>query len=271
MKSYNYLNLQQKLCRIRKKIPALVRKRYSEKVDYDFTRIDDIYRFLTPALNKYGVNFEIYAEKPAKMDAQGNPVYLYQENGFWMYEADLTVGWVNADNPADREQTVIHVVGTHEMAEKAKGTAWTYGLKYYLFGKFNINQDGDDADYHDFREEPKEPRPAKEPPQGREKAPAGKAGQQPERAREQARAEKRTPQEAVADSVKKQAARQEAGKKEKAVERTPEKPAKPERKPLKTEFGEGKADTRKQETDRQQAESKMELESKAPEIGRAHV
>lgn len=66
MKYYNYLNLQQKLCRIRKKIPALVKKRHSEEVDYDFTKIDDIYRFLTPALNKYGVNFEIYEEIPVK-------------------------------------------------------------------------------------------------------------------------------------------------------------------------------------------------------------
>ena len=87
MKYYNYLNLQQKLCRIRKKIPALVKKRHSEEVDNDFTKIDDIYRFLTPALNKYGVNFEIYEEIPVKKDSQGNPVYLYQENGFWMYEA----------------------------------------------------------------------------------------------------------------------------------------------------------------------------------------
>lgn len=188
MKYYNYLNLQQKLCRIRKKIPALVKKRHSEEVDYDFTKIDDIYRFLTPALNKYGVNFEIYEEIPVKKDSQGNPVYLYQENGFWMYEADLKIGWINADNPSEREEALIHLVGTHEMAEKAKGTAWTYGLKYYLFSKFNIDQGGEDADFNHYEEE--------SVPTSEEAKKAGK----PER--------KRTQTERVEDSVREQVARQ---------------------------------------------------------------
>ena len=34
----------------------------------------------------------------------------------------------------------IHVVGTNEVPDKAKGAAWSYGLKYYLLNKFNIVQ-----------------------------------------------------------------------------------------------------------------------------------
>ena len=37
-------------------VPKLLRKRYSEEVPYDFVRLDDVYEYLTPALNKYGVD-----------------------------------------------------------------------------------------------------------------------------------------------------------------------------------------------------------------------
>lgn len=161
MKSYNHLNLQQKLWKVRKRIPALVKKRYSEDVDYEFIRIDDIHKFLTPALNKYGVNFEILEETPTKRDVNGNPVYLVQENGCWIYESDLLVGWVNADRPKEQETACIHAVGTHEMPEKAKGTAWTYAIKHYLSNRFSINQGGDDADFHDYSTVPMEEDPEK--------------------------------------------------------------------------------------------------------------
>lgn len=227
MKSYNYLNLQQKLCRIRKKIPALCKKRYSEEVDYDFTKIDDIYRFLTPALNKYGVNFEVYAEAPTRKDEQGNPVYMYQENGFWMYEADLKLRWVNADNPSECEEAVIHVVGTHEVAEKAKGTAWTYGLKYYLFSKFNIDQGGDDPDFHDFREETpyQKPEKGKKDSEKPQKAVSGKEREERRDDHSGNRHEetpKRTPEEKVAESVKRQVSGKVAVMPEKKEEARPE-------------------------------------------------
>nr|WP_305136778.1 ERF family protein [uncultured Schaedlerella sp.] len=162
MKSYNHLNLQQKLWKVRKRIPALVKKRYSEDVDYEFIRIDDIHKFLTPALNKYGVNFEILEETPTKRDVNGNPIYLVQENGCWIYESDLLVGWVNADRPEEQETACIHAVGTHEMPEKSKGTAWTYAIKHYLSNRFSINQGGEDADFHDYSTVPMETDPEKQ-------------------------------------------------------------------------------------------------------------
>ena len=74
MGKYNYMNLNQKMIRIRKKVPKLIRKRYSEDVTYDFVKLDDIYECLTPALNKYGVDFDILSERPTQMDEQGNSV-----------------------------------------------------------------------------------------------------------------------------------------------------------------------------------------------------
>ena len=89
MGKYNYMNLNQKMIRIRKKVPKLIRKRYSEDVTYDFVKLDDIYECLTPALNKYGVDFDILSERPTQMDEQGNSVFLKEMGALWRYEADL--------------------------------------------------------------------------------------------------------------------------------------------------------------------------------------
>lgn len=147
MGKYSYLNLNQKMIRIRKKIPMLIKKRYSEEVDYEFVKIDDIYGLLTPALNRYGVDFEIVEESCTRKDTSGNPVFLTENDGIWKYEANLELCWINADSPEERNFMTIHVIGTHEIPEKAKGTAWTYGLKYYLLNRFSIKQGGfDDPD-----------------------------------------------------------------------------------------------------------------------------
>ena len=52
------MNLEQKMAKIRKKMPSLLKKFHNEEADYDFATLDDIYESMTPALNKYGVNFD---------------------------------------------------------------------------------------------------------------------------------------------------------------------------------------------------------------------
>ena len=135
MGKYNYMNLNQKMIRIRKKVPKLIRKRYSEDVTYDFVKLDDIYECLTPALNKYGVDFDILSERPTQMDEQGNSVFLKEMGALWRYEADLELCWTNADRPGDKVRSFLHVIGTNEAPDKAKGVAWTYGLKYYFLNR----------------------------------------------------------------------------------------------------------------------------------------
>lgn len=142
------LTLQEKMVKIRSEIPALVKRAYSEDVAYDFTKIDDIFRYLTPAMNNWKVNLEIEFEQPTKKDEQGNPVFVQYLNAcqMWLYEADLGLEWINAENPEDTYQVTIHAIGTHEVPEKAKGSAWTYSLKYYLLDKYCIDQGGEDPD-----------------------------------------------------------------------------------------------------------------------------
>ena len=143
MGKYQYMNLEQKLAKIRKKMPLLMKKHHNEEENYDFVTLDDIYESLTPALNKYGVNFEIVKETPTQYGPEGNPVYLtLDQNNFWRYEADLEICWINIDNPGEVNHAVTHIVGTHEIPDKAHGTALTYGLKYYFRNKFCMRQLG---------------------------------------------------------------------------------------------------------------------------------
>lgn len=161
MGKYNYMNLNQKMIRIRRKVPKLIRKRYSEDVTYDFVKLDDIYECLTPALNKYGVDFDILSERPTQMDEQGNSVFLKEMGALWRYEADLELCWTNADRPGDKVRSFLHVIGTNEAPDKAKGAAWTYGLKYYFLNKFNIMQ-ASGMDDPDMRGTEKEEMPKQE-------------------------------------------------------------------------------------------------------------
>ena len=142
------LSLQEKMVGIRSRIPALVKRAYSEEVNYDFTKIDDIFRYLTPAMNEYKVNWEIESEKATIQDASGNPLFIRYLEGpmVWLYEADLTIRWINAEMPDDTISVTVHAIGTHEMPEKAKGSGWTYALKYYLLDKYCIDQGGEDPD-----------------------------------------------------------------------------------------------------------------------------
>ena len=56
------LTLQQKFIKLREAIPAIVKAKHSEGVEYKFAKISDVYRLLTPAMNEHGVNFDIVAE-----------------------------------------------------------------------------------------------------------------------------------------------------------------------------------------------------------------
>lgn len=143
MGKYQYMNLEQKFAKIRKKMPVLLKKYHNDESDYDFATLDDIYESLTPALNKYGVNFDIVRERPTQCDAEGNPEYLtLDKDNFWRYEADLDLCWTNVDNPKEVSKSVIHIIGTNEIPDKTHGTALTYGLKYYFRNKFCMRQLG---------------------------------------------------------------------------------------------------------------------------------
>ena len=203
------MTLQEKFVEIRKAIPALVKRRYNENVDYDFLKIDDIYRFLTPAMNEFGVNFDIVDETATNTDENGNQVFVRYISGvnYWLYEADLKLLWTNVEDSQDFKEIKIHAIGTNEMPDKAKGSAFTYALKYYFFNKFTIDQGGDDPDMQqenydeqegdgaNYEDKKEEAAKTQAPPPSRNIKPeSGTPVQLPENARKAQQDEKRTVQ-----------------------------------------------------------------------------
>ena len=152
------MSLQEKFVKLREAVPVITQRQHSEGVKYKFAKIFDVYALLTPAMNQYGVNFDIVAEKATRHSENGDPVYYshFQQNTqrgsliVWVYEADLTIRWTNADDPEDILEVTLHAIGTNDSGpDKAKGSAWTYCLKYYLFEKFGIDQGDEDPDMSD--------------------------------------------------------------------------------------------------------------------------
>ncbi len=152
------MSLQEKFVKLREAVPAITQRQHSEGVKYKFAKIFDVYELLTPAMNQYGVNFDIVGETATRHAENGDPVYYshFQQNTqrggliVWVYEADLTIRWTNADDPEDILEVTLHAIGTNDGGpDKAKGSAWTYCLKYYLFEKFGIDQGDDDPDLND--------------------------------------------------------------------------------------------------------------------------
>lgn len=200
-KSYNYLNLQQKLMKIGKHIPNISKAHLNDAQEYEFATLDDLNVFLKPALNKYGVNFSILEECATQKDERGNSVYVRESGAGWVYESDLTVAWINVDRPEDMEKTVIHVIGTNAMPEKAKGAAMTYGLKYYLFRKFNISlTDKEDPDFYGKAAE--NDMPTKLEPSLEEHERCSEAEEKAERAAARIISQKREKQKTVQESPK---------------------------------------------------------------------
>lgn len=50
----------------------------------------------------------------------------------FLYESDLTMRWTNADNEDDTDEAQTHAIAWNDDPAKAKGSAWTYAIKYYL-------------------------------------------------------------------------------------------------------------------------------------------
>ena len=153
------LTLQQKFVKLREAIPPIEQKQYSDGVKYKFIRTFDIYRFLTPALNEWGVNFDIIAEKATRHAENGDDIYYHSyvqhtrsgDRIIWVYEADLVIRWTNADDPSDMLEVTVHALGCNDGSpDKAKGSAFTYAVKYMLFNKFSIDQGENDPDMTDY-------------------------------------------------------------------------------------------------------------------------
>ena len=61
------LTLQQKFIKLREAVPSITQKAHSDGVKYKFAKIFDVYQLLTPAMNEFGVNFDIVGEQAQRV------------------------------------------------------------------------------------------------------------------------------------------------------------------------------------------------------------
>lgn len=192
------MTLAQKFVELRRACPEIVKRQHSDGVKYKFAKIFDVYELLAPAMNEWGVDWEIIGEKSTNTKDNGDPRYFdtyvqHTRNGdriVWIYEADITIRWINVDRPDDSQEITLHALGTNDGGpDKAKGSAWTYALKYYLFEKFNIDQGEDDPDNADHSSDA--PQNAQNGQQGGRN---GQGGQTPRQGQQAARNGSQAPQ-----------------------------------------------------------------------------
>lgn len=69
------LTLQQKFIKLREAVPSITQKVHSDGVKYKFAKIFDVYQLLTPAMNEFGVNFDIVGEQATRHSENGDPIY----------------------------------------------------------------------------------------------------------------------------------------------------------------------------------------------------
>ena len=147
--------LEQRINIIRANVGRLVPQKHSPNVKYKYNKLSDIYEMILPICSELGVNLRVVGETATRHYENGDPMYYdsYRQktqNGertVWVYEADLTLAWINVHMPSERQDVTIHAVGTNDAGpDKAKGSAWTYAIKYYLFEDLSIDQGEDDPD-----------------------------------------------------------------------------------------------------------------------------
>lgn len=100
---------------------------------------------------KHYLNEEVFNSLPEELRNVIAEVERKQENGesslcrlFLPTESELFGDCCYSEDDTDEAQT--HAIAWNDDPAKAKGSAWTYAIKYYLFEKFSIDMGETDPD-----------------------------------------------------------------------------------------------------------------------------
>lgn len=142
------LNIYQKLIEVRKVVSYL--KKETEGAQYKYNpssqvlmsvkaKMNEVNLLLIPAITDKRVNqssIEYY-------DKDGRPT---KRTITYFTELDMTMTWVNADNPEEKIVIPWYSQGVDIAGEKGVGKALTYAEKFFLLKQFNIATNKDDPD-----------------------------------------------------------------------------------------------------------------------------
>lgn len=152
------MNIYQKLIEVRKAVP------YIQKADtgaqYSYTgssrvlaavrdKLDELGLLLVPAVTNHNL---LLSEIEFKNES-GNPT---KRTTTYFTELEMTMTWINADNPEEKIECGWYAQGVDIAGEKGVGKALTYGEKYFMLKFFNIPTDKDDPDAFQAKHEVEE-------------------------------------------------------------------------------------------------------------------
>ena len=142
-------NVFQRLAEVRKIVPYL--KKEQKGAQYSYVGSSDVLGSLHSKINEEGLilvpeitghfltpDIEEVPDKYNKEQMKKRVTYFT--------ELEMTMTWVNIDNPEDRISVKWYAQGVDIAGEKGVGKALTYGEKYFLLKFFNIATDKDDPD-----------------------------------------------------------------------------------------------------------------------------
>lgn len=148
------LNVYQRLAEVRKSVPYL--KKEQKGSQYQYVGSSDVLGALHDKINEVGLMLipEITGHKVTpyeRVNAKGNTSNEY------FTEIEMTMTWVNINNPEDNVSVKWYAQGVDLAGEKGVGKALTYGEKYFLLKTFNIATDKDDPDAFQEKVDAKKP------------------------------------------------------------------------------------------------------------------
>ena len=148
------LNVYQRLAEVRKAVPYL--KKEQKGAQYQYVGSSDVLGSLHAKINEVGLMLipEIVGHlvtSSERTNAKGNISNEY------FTELEMTMTWVNIDDPSDTAKVSWYAQGVDLAGEKGVGKALTYAEKYFLLKFFNIATDKDDPDTFQDKIDSKKP------------------------------------------------------------------------------------------------------------------
>ncbi|MGN7287536.1 ERF family protein [Shouchella rhizosphaerae] len=160
------MNIYQKLVEVRKVVPYLQKSQQGQQYKYVGSsqvlsavreKMDELQLLLIPSITDktlHQSSIELFKE------GSENP---FKRTITYFTEIQMTMTWVNAENPEEKIEVPWYAQGVDIAGEKGVGKALTYGEKYFLLKQFNISTDEDDPDSFQGKVEQSKPKPKPEP------------------------------------------------------------------------------------------------------------
>jgi hypothetical protein len=143
------MNIYQKLIEVRKAVPYLQKENQGAQYNYVSSsqalaslkvKMDDLQILLIPRVTGHKVSESAIESKNEKTGD------VFKRTTTYFTELDMTMTWVNAEDPKETIECPWYGQGVDIAGEKGVGKALTYSEKYFMLKFFNIPTDKDDPD-----------------------------------------------------------------------------------------------------------------------------